>query len=380
MLAPPLSSFTWSNPTRIIFGAGELSRLPAVVEEMAGPDATVFLVTGQRSLREQGVLPRVTGHIGVQRLTLFDQVTPFPSPEVIATALDACRASSPQVVVAIGGGSAIDVAKIVAILATHDGSLLEYVSGDSQISREGIPLVAVPTTSGSSSEVTSGAAIWDWGAKRAMNLSNPRMFPDVAIVDPELAMSMPASLAAVTGMDAFTSAFESYWSLEAEPFADALDLEVIRLFAANLESSCTGGDLESRSCCALAATMSGVAYSNSHPNACHAIGSPLTIFWEVAHGQAVGVTLPVLLRWMAPAIPSKLPALWEALGVKDLDEATARIAQIMERIGLETRLSGLGVAHREMETLLEHTRWDRLKMLPRELGRDDLRSLLQGLM
>ena len=380
MLAPKLPSFTWSNPTRIIFGNGELSRLSTFIDEMAGPKARVFLVTGRRSLREQGVLRQVVNQIGDTRLTVFDQVTPFPTPELLAEALEACRASSSEVVVAIGGGSAIDVAKLVAVLATHQGPSHEYLSQRREIRRAGIPLIAVPTTSGSSSEVTSGAAIWDWDEKRSTGLSHPLMFPAVAIVDPELALSMPQTLAAVTGMDAFTSAFESYWSLEAEPFADALDLEVIRLFAANLEASCTQGDPASRARCALAATMSGVAYSNSHPNVCHAIGSPLTLFWRVAHGQAVGITLPALLRWIAPAIPSKLPALWVALGVGCLEEAAERVTQIMKRTGLKTRLPDLGVGNEDMGTLLEHIRWERLGALPRPLERDDLRGLLQELM
>ena len=325
-------------------------------------------------------MQQVVASIGEPRVTLFDQVTPFPGPQLVADALDACRGSSSQVVVAIGGGSAIDVGKIVSVLMTHEGSWGEYLAGERTISHHGIPFIAVPTTSGSSSEVTAGAAVWDWEAKRSTNLIHPGMFPDVAIVDPELALTMPKELAALTGIDAFTSAFESYWSIEAEPVSDALDLQVIRLFNNHLENSCNAGDLASRSECSLASTMSGVAYSNSHPNVCHAIGSPLTLFWEVAHGQAVGITLPAMLRWTAPAISPKLAALWDALGVKGLEEAVGRIAQIMENCGLRATLSSLGVTTGGLETLVEHTRWDRVSALPTPLGYDDLRRVLQDLM
>ena len=342
MVSPLLASFTWSNPTKVIFGAGQLSVLATIVGELAGNKSRVFLVTGRHNLRAQGLMQRVVDSIGATRITLFDQITPFPSPQLVATVLETCRQSSPEVVVAIGGGSVIDVGKIVSVLTNHEGTSQEYLSGERQVSHPGIPFIAVPTTSGSSSEVTSGAAVWDWEARRATNLNHPMMFPEVAIVDPELAMSMPSALAAVTGMDAFTSAFESYWSTESEPIADALDLEVIRLFAANLENSCTRGDLESRSWCALAATMSGVAYSNSHPNACHGIGTPLSLFWDVLHGQAVGITLPVLLRWTAPAITVKLPALWNALGVKNLDKAVGRLVEIMENCGAEDEAPRFG--------------------------------------
>ena len=380
MAALTLSQFTWLNPTKIIFGIGRLAELPAAIEQVAGAQARIFLVTGRRNLRESGVLQQVVDSIGAPRVTLFDQVAPFPGPQVVANALDACRRSSSQVVVAIGGGSAIDVGKIVSVLMTHAGSWDQYLTGEKTISHHGVPFIAVPTTSGSSSEVTDGAAVWDWEAKRSINLIHPGMFPDVAIVDPELAMTMPKELAALTGIDAFTSAFESYWSIEAEPVSDALDLQVIRLFATHLEKSCNSGDLASRSECSLAATMSGVAYSNSHPNVCHAVGSPLTLIWEVAHGQAVGITLPAMLRWTAPDISTKLSALWNALGVTGLEEAIGRIAQIMGNCGLKTSLSSLGVTTGDVDTLVEHTRWDRVSSLPTPLGHDDLRKVLQDLM
>ena len=379
-LGQKLPSFTWLNPTRVIFGAGSLSNLASVVDEVAGTSGRVFLVTGRRSLRAGGILQEVVDSIGSARVTLFDKVTPFPSPDLVDSALDVCRSASASIVVAVGGGSAMDLGKSVAILMAHDGASRDYVSGQKSLFSPGLPFIAVPTTSGSSSEVTSGAALWDFEAKRIMALSSRLMFPTVAIVDPELAMSMPKSLAAVTGMDAFTSAFESYWSLESEPIADALNLEVIRLFAANLERSCIQGDLESRTACSLAATISGIAYSNSNPNVCHAIGAPLTIFWGTDHGQAVGLTLATFLRWNAPAISHRLPALWDALGVRDVDEATDRITQIMERCGLETRLRGLGVGDGEIDTLLEHIRWDRTRTLPRPLEREDAHRLFDGLL
>lgn len=380
MLEQTVPSFAWYGPTRVLFGVGKLSELASVVNEVAGENARVFLVTGKTSLRERGILPQIVESLGQERITLFDDVTPYPSPELVDVALDTCRASSAEIVVAIGGGSAMDVAKAVAILAMHDGSAADYATGLKSFTERGLPFVAVPTTSGSSSEVTSGAALWDMEAKRVIPVSSPRMFPDVAIVDPNLAMTMPKSLAAATGMDAFTSAFEAYWSLEAEPIADALDLEAIRMFTGSLERSCIQGDLESRSTCALAATISGIAYSNSSPNVCHAVGSPLTIFWGVSHGQSVCISLPMFLEWNAPAIQHKLPALWDALGVRDLEGAKSRLNQVIERCGMETRLRGLGLDEGDIPTLVENIRWDKTDVTPRPLGREDVTKLLSDLL
>ena len=377
MSLPP---FTWLGPTRVVFGAGVLERLSAVVEEVASARAPIFLVTGRKSLEASGVLARVLDALGPRPVTRFADVPPFPSPEVAEDARAACRAAGAGVVVAIGGGSVLDVAKCAAVLAVHDGPLRDFAERRREVERPGLPLVAVPTTSGSSSEVTPFAALWDMTARRSLHLAHPRLFRAVALVDPVLTLGMPRHLAAATGADAFTSAFESYWSREASPLTDTLDLEVIRQFASHLERSCADADPTARAACALAATMSGLAYSNSRPNVCHAVSSPLTLFWGVAHGQAVAVTLPAFLRWNAPAIAEKLPALWWALGVDGLDGAAARLTALLAGCGLETRLGGLGVQAGDVETLVEHMRWDRTTVLPRPLGRDDARAIFRELL
>ena len=378
-------TFTWSSPTRIVFGEGSLARLPALVEEVAGPGVRIFLVTGRKSLKASGIRERVLDGLGASRVSVFDDVPPFPSPDVPDRAVVALRASGAEAVVAIGGGSAMDVAKSAALLATHEGSAREFAVGPSAprpkpFERPGLPVIAAPTTSGSSSEVTPFAALWDVEARRSLHLATPRLFPAVALVDPELALGMGPELAAVSGVDAFTSAFESYWSREAGPLSDALNLEVIRLYASHLERSCLEADRAARAACALAATVSGIAYSNSRPNVCHAVSSPLTLFWGVAHGQAVGVTLPAFLLWNAPAIADKLPALWRALGVGDLDQAVERVSGLLARCGLATRLGGLGIGAGDVETLVEHMRWDRTAVLPRPLGRDDARAIFRALL
>jgi len=372
--------FTWHAPTRVVFGAGTLARLPALVEEVAGPEARVFLVTGRKHLAASGLRDRIVQALGPSRVTVFDRVPPFPPPDAADDAAAACRVARATVVVAIGGGSALDVAKLAALLATHAGTAREFGERRKAFERPGLPLIAVPTTSGSSSEVTPFAALWDMAAGRSLHVATPWLFPAVALVDPELALGMDRSLAAATGADAFTSAFESYWSREATSLTDVLNLEVVRLFATHLERSCRDGDADARAACALAATTSGMAYSQSRPNACHAVSSPLTLFWGVAHGQAVCITLPALLRWVAPAIAPKLPALWRALGVDGLDAAAERLTTLLGCCGLATRLGQLGIRPEDVETIVEHTRWERVAVVPRPLGRDELRGMLQELL
>ena len=375
-----VSSFVWRNPTRIVYGVGSLETLADEVRGIAGDGANVFLVTGRSFLRERGILRQVLDDLAGFSVTLHDRANPFPSPADADAAARHCRESEADVVVAIGGGSALDLAKAAAILATQDGASRDYMGGGASFENRGLPFIAVPTTSGSSSEVTSGAALWDWEVKNHFGLSSPTMFPDVAIVDPNLAMTMDRNLTANTGMDAFTSAFESYWNVNSEPISDALALEVIRIYSQNLVRSAIQGDMESRAACALAATMSGVGYSNSPPNACHGIGSPLTLFWNVDHGQAVGITLASLLRWNARAIAHKMPALLSALGAESVDAACDKITEIMERCGLHTRLSGLGVGRDDIALIVEHSRWERLGFMPEPMTEEELGEMLLGIL
>ena len=373
--------FSYHTPTKIAFGPGYLSRLPEVIDEVhGGPGAAVFLVTGRSSLKAQGTLDRVMQSLSRFRVTHFGTAMPFPSTDNVEDALEACRRARPDVVVAIGGGSALDLGKVVAILMGNPGSALEYGRRHLAIEHRGLSFIAAPTTSGSSSEVTPGAALWQWEEKTSYNLRHEYMFPAVALVDPDLTLSMPGELAAASGVDAFTSAFESYWSIEAQPMTDALALGVVRLFSENLVASCRDGGRDARTACALAATMSGVGYSNSKPNVCHAFSRPLTLLRGVAHGQAVGITLTAFLERNAGAIEAKLPALWDALGVDGLEEASDRLTRIMEECGLKVRLADLGFGSDDMDKILDIVSWERLATMPTELSRDEARSLLHTLL
>jgi alcohol dehydrogenase class IV len=373
-------SFVWRNPTRIVYGTDTLEQLPDEVRQVAGEGAKAFLVTGRTFLRTSGILQRVMDLLSDFEVVVHDRADPFPTPADADEAAALCREAGADLVVGIGGGSALDLAKAAAILATHDRPAKDYSSRAARLERPSLPFIAVPTTSGSSSEVTSGSALWDWDSNSQFGLGDVRMFPTVAIVDPRLAMTMSQTLVANTGMDAFTSAFESYWNVESEPISDAYALEVIRLYSTNLVRSAIQGDLESRAACALAATMSGVGYSNSTPNACHGVGSPLTLYWRVEHGQSVSITLSSFLRWSAPAIADRMPALLSALGVASIDEACDKIERIMSDCGLETRLSGLGIAEEDVDTIVENTRWDRLALLPKSIDEDGLRTMLRGIL
>lgn len=373
-------SFTWRSPTKIIFGVDSLARLPDETLALAGYGASVFVVTGRAFLRSRGILSAVEESLRRRgfEATFWERADPFPSP---SDADEAARAVlGAGAVIAIGGGSALDLAKAAAILSANPGGARAYAAGARSFDRPGPPLIAVPTTSGSSSEVTAGAALWDWNESKSFGLSSPMMFPEVAIVDPRLAMTMPQTLAANTGMDAFASAFESYWNVDASPMSDALALGVIRAYSRDLIRSAIQGDLESRSACALAATMSGAGYSNVPPNACHAVGSALTLGWRVEHGQSVAITLTPFLRRAARAIAHKIPPLLSALEVGDVDAACAKIDRTIRATGLETRLTALGINEADLPQIVETARWERIAQHPNPPTPAELTEMLRGIL
>ena len=373
--------FEYSLPTRVLFGSGHLSRLPQLVEELAGPMARLFLVTGKRSLHASGVLERVTESLARYRVILFDQVPPSPAPDTAEAALESCRREGCTAVVAIGGGSALDIGKMTALLAPQTGPFRHYIEDQGAITGRGLPCIAIPTTSGSSSEVTPFAVVWDPVAKRKYPLVHPSLFPSVALVDPDLTLSMPSGLAAVTGMDAFTSAFEAYWSRQAHPLSDLLALEAIRLYTQNLERSCLQNDPQARIRCALACLYSGMAYSSARTSGCHAFATPLSLYFGVAHGAAVGVPLPAFLRWNAPTLGIKLSVLLAAMRCDTVEAAAQHLESLIERCGLCSRLGQLGVGPADVERLADQGLAEpQMRFNPRLMTLEEATTLLRELL
>ncbi len=346
-------SFNYSLPTRVIFGQGEISLLPSLVDEQVGSEAKILLVTGTQSLKANGLLRKITGMLGTERISLYDRVPPGPSPLVVEEATQLCRENACSIVVGIGGGSAMDVAKATAILSQHEGLPWPYINQEKEISQPGLPYIAVPTTSGSSSEVTPFSVMWDLREKRKYGLSNPYMFPTIALVDPDFTLSMRPTLTSISGMDPFTSAFEAYWSRHSQPVSDALALRAIRLIAENLEVSWSRRSPTSRAACSLATTLSGMAYSNTRGTTiCHAISYSLTADFGVAHGLAVGILLAPFLRLNAPHLGDKLEPLLDALGVSDVEEACQKITAMMENCRLPTRLNRLRIKEGDLDNIV----------------------------
>lgn len=239
-----------------------------------------------------------------------------PTTEHVQGALTLCRENEVDGVVAIGGGSAMDIAKAVATLAVHPDLRLSDIPSMQRVQR--LPLIAVPTTAGTGSEVTKVMVVTNTKTGVKMNPGHPDLVPDVAILDPTLTLSMPASVTTFTGVDALIHAMEAYVSRMAQPITDSFALTAIQKISRNLYSVIeTPDDVSARSDMQLASMFAGLAFSNASTNLAHALGRPLGVRFHVPHGLSVAVAMPSVIRFGWDFARDRYEEIGRALFVKE---------------------------------------------------------------
>lgn len=330
-------------PTRVIFGEGVLAHLPLL--HCVQSAKAIALFVGGKSLRASGHFAEIQQMLAGKNLHIIDGVPPEPSPTDVESATEQLRTHGIDCVVAVGGGSVMDLAKAAALCAVQSLTVREVLGGLATDFRRPVPIVAIPTTAGTGSEVTPFSVFWDKVEKKKYSVHHDYQYPTDALVDPLLTYSAPPAVTANTGMDAFTQACEAYWNKNHSPLSDDYALMAVRhIFTALPKAVQNGHDAAARSALSLGSLQAGLGFSNTRTTACHSISYPMTLHWNVAHGQAVGITLPDVLRLNATVMPDRSARFCAALAVTSIDEAAENIRQMMEKSGLKTRLSVLGIA------------------------------------
>lgn len=345
-----MSSRLFQTTPRIHYGARCLEQ---VGREAAGLGQKALVVTGRTASTRNGSLSRVCGLLESAGLTAvpFAQVESDPSIETVEAGAALAREHACDVLVALGGGSAMDAAKGISCLLANPGPLAE-LEGATGL-RQGPPLVAIPTTAGTGSEVTKVSVLTDTARRYKLLLVGPTLMPAAAILDPELTASMPPAVAAATGMDALTHAVEAYLSKLANPFSDALALAAIETIGANLALAVAAPDNEAaRAAMLYAQLQAGQAFSNASVGLVHAMSRPLGARFGVPHGVANAMLLPAVTAYNRPACPVRLARVAQALGKHtdglDLRQASrlaaTALAELAAELPLPRRLSAVGVA------------------------------------
>lgn len=331
--------------TTIQFDFGAVKLLPAELERLG--IRRPLLVT-DKGVRAAGLLGRVIETLGASPAVVYDETPPNPTEDAVLAATEVFREGDCDGVVALGGGSAIDLGKAVALLATHPAPLQQYAAvegGAARITAKVAPLVAIPTTAGTGSEVGRGSVIV-MGSGRKLGLLSPHLLPKVAICDPELTLGLPPMLTAATGMDALAHCIETFIASAVNPTADAIALDGLRRGIGHIERATRDGqDREARSNMMIAAFEGALAFQKGL-GAVHALSHPLGAVPGISlhHGTLNAVLLPAVLRFNRPAIGAKYEQLAEAMGLAPGADPAEAIAALNVRLGLPAGLQAMGVS------------------------------------
>lgn len=293
-----MKDFTFKVPQSIEFGLGSLKKLPAILKENQSDH--VFLIS-DRGLEGLGVVKKIQEIIeaGGIKCTTYLGTIPNPTVDVVhesATLYQECGATS---IVALGGGSSMDVAKTTGVLAKYGGKITDY-EGLHKVPGPVVPIIAIPTTAGSGSEVTASAVITDEARNYKMSVISYEMLPKYALLDPELIMTAPASVAAPCGIDALIHAMEAYVSTNASPFTDAMAEKAMKLIGGNLRQFVANRQDEEAACAMMAgSTFAGMAFAWAKLGNVHAMSHPLSAYFHIAHGVANAILLPTIIEFNA---------------------------------------------------------------------------------
>lgn len=288
------SMFKYFLPTRLVFGPGVAEKLPELIQEYFahGP---VFCVT-DKGVKAPGLVDSIFSRL--KNFEVFEAVEANPRRTTIDRAAALARRLQPAVVVGVGGGSVLDAAKAVALLVTNPGSIKAY-EGRRKYLQAPVPVVAVPTTCGTGSEVTWVAVITDEDRKFKMSIKGPEMFPHTALVDPDTLKTLPASLVASTGLDALTHAVEALAVKPATPLTDIFALEAIRLIVSSIREAYVDirNNRLARERLMLGSTVAGMAFGQSDVGAVHCLSETLGAWYDLPHGVANAVFLPLVMEF-----------------------------------------------------------------------------------
>jgi phosphonate metabolism-associated iron-containing alcohol dehydrogenase len=374
---PELRVTPFWNPVRITFGPGSLEKLPDLFASI--PGRRVVLITGRAIIRELGILGRVQELLSDRELFIYEGVEPNPQIAQAQQAVDFARERGAEAVLGIGGGSALDTAKVVAATVPNGGEVMPLLEKRRPLDGPSLPTVMVPTTAGTGSEVTRWATLWDLEAKKKYSLESMGMYPTHALLDPALTLSLPVLFTATTGADALSHAMEAYWNRNANPVSDVYALEAVRrIFEALPLVVSDPGSLEKRAQMLFASLLAGLAFSNTKTAAAHSLSYPMTLHYNVIHGQASSITLPALLRFNAAASLERMTDLAKATGGSSVESGARRIQVLLQRVGLKTSLSELGIDDAGIELCVrEGYTPDRAGHNLRDLDADGLREVLR---
>ena len=351
---------TFLSPNRILFGIDAVKGVAAEVKQLGG--RKVLIVTDP-GVVEAGLVEAITAPLDSDGIpfSLYDHVEPEPPARVVEQCTQYLKDENCDLIIGVGGGSSLDVAKGASIMATNEGSLLSLCGVD-LVPKRGLPKILIPTTAGTGSEVTRVFVITDEASNLKKAAYSIYALSDVAIVDPMMTLSMPPKVTADTGIDALVHAIETYVSVTATPFSDILAIEAIALIAENITMAFAKGEnVEARYNMSLAATISGLAFSSGGLGAVHALSNPLGIEYHLPHGRTNAIMLSHVMAFNLIGNPTKFAQIAEAMGeeVEGLSPmeaaplAVEAVKELLNQLKIPIQLRDYGIPEKDIPKLVE---------------------------
>lgn len=361
-------------PVKICFGNGKRKKIKEYIEEIGG---TSGVLVCSRSFAKNGLSDEFIELSGGLIKAVFSDVRPNPTTDNVDDCVEIMREIGADFAVALGGGSPMDCCKAACAIAKGDDVIASYHSGGKAINKdEAIPMIAVTTTSGTASEVTNISVLTDLNLNLKNPMNDPAMYPKIAVVDPELTLTVPPQITASTGLDVLAHAVESYWATIHQPVCSACSIHSARLVFEWLEKAYNHpDDLLAREKMAEASIVAGVAFSHPRTTGSHACSFPLTNIYGVPHGEACAFTLDYFIRFNADHADDdgRITALAKDCGFDSLYAMADEIAAMKKRMGMRTTLAEIGcTTDEQIKELTQKSMSMLMTRNPIALGEDDI--------
>lgn len=369
-------------------GWGSLEHLVSEAERL---NASNILIVTDPFLVELGMTDKIVEPLKAQgwQTSVYTEVVPEPPLAVGEKLVEFTRKHKFDLVIGLGGGSALDLAKLAGVLATHDGNVADYLNltGNLSLSDKGIPKILIPTTSGTGSEVTNISVLSLESTKDVV--THDYLLPDVAIIDPALTISLPPKVTAATGIDALTHAVEAYVSVNANPVTDAFALQAIRLISGSIRTAVADGeDKQARTDMSYGSYLAGLSFFNAGVAGVHALAYPLGGQFHVSHGESNAVLLPYVMGYIRQSCEKRMKDIVEAMGFSTAQlsqqEASYKCVEELKRlvadVDIPLTLKGFDIPEDALESLadagIEQKRI--LARSPMKLEREDILAIYQA--
>lgn len=382
-----MKDFQFRMSAKIRFGIGISKSIADVCAEFGSKK--IFVVTDSMIIKTN-ILESIKDSFEKANLPyeIYSDIVPDPAIEIVDALADVLRKSGADLVVAVGGGSPIDAAKSICMLQTNEGSVRDYLfGGDKTVTNQSMPLICIPTTAGSGSEMTASAVITDNQNQIKLSVTHDYLIPKIALIDPLLHVGMPGFITATTGIDALTHAIEAFVSLNASLVSDAMALHAIRIIGKYLRTAvANGNDIEARSNMAVASSMAATAFFNGGLGVVHGIAQSMGGVAHVPHGVANSLILPYAMERNVVGNLEKFKEIAVALGEnvegislrEAADKAPAAILKLAQDVKIPLKLKEVGVTREQFPDIIKGTMAYRLLAInPCKLGEKDILDILE---